>query len=63
VTIYTPSADRKAMFELPRYVIKGGAKIVVEQGEIRRDLYGKTLHVAPEFDAGVLPTSEMVRSF
>ena len=54
VTIYTPSADRKAMFELPRYVIKGG-EIVVEQGEIRRDLYGKTLHVAPEFDAGVLP--------
>src|SRR5207245_10439727 len=23
LTIYTPSADRKAMFELPRYVIKG----------------------------------------
>jgi formylmethanofuran dehydrogenase subunit A len=54
VTIYTPNADRKAMFELPRYVIKGG-EIVVEQGEVRRDLYGKTLHVTPEYDAGVLP--------
>jgi len=54
VTIYTPGADRRAMFELPRYVIKGG-EVVVEQGEIRRDLYGKTLHVAPEYDAGVLP--------
>jgi formylmethanofuran dehydrogenase subunit A len=54
VAIYTPSHDRRAMFELPRYVIKGG-EIIVEQGEIRRDLYGKTLHVAPDFDAGVLP--------
>jgi len=42
------------MFELPRYVIKSG-EIVVEQGEVRRDLYGRTLHVAPEYDEGVLP--------
>jgi formylmethanofuran dehydrogenase subunit A len=54
VTVYTPSADRRGMFELPRYVIKGG-QLVVEQGEIRQDLYGKTLHVAPEYDAGVVP--------
>lgn len=54
VTIYTPSQDRKAMFELPRYVIKGG-EVVVEQGEIRRDLYGPTLQVQPAFDEGVLP--------
>ena len=38
VTIYTPRADSKAMFELPRFVIKAG-EIIVEQGEIRRDLF------------------------
>jgi formylmethanofuran dehydrogenase subunit A len=54
VTIYTPGPDKKAMFELPRYVIKGG-EVVVEQGEVRRDLYGRTLHVAPVYDEGVLP--------
>ena len=32
-------ADKKAMFELPRYVIKEG-QIVVEQGEIRQELEG-----------------------
>jgi formylmethanofuran dehydrogenase subunit A len=54
VTIYTPSADRRRMFELPRYVIKAG-EVVVEQGEVRRDVYGKTLHVAPAYDEGVVP--------
>ena len=36
ITIYTPSPDKKAMFELPRYVIKSG-EIIVEKGEVRRD--------------------------
>ncbi len=54
VTIYTPGADKKAMFELPRYVIKSG-EVIVEQGEIRRDVYGRTQHVAPVYDEGVLP--------
>jgi formylmethanofuran dehydrogenase subunit A len=54
ICIYTPSTDRKAMFELPRYVIKSG-QIVVEQGEIRQDLYGRTLHVAPGYDEGLVP--------
>src|SRR5262245_42864421 len=54
VTIYTPSADRRAMFELPRLVLKGG-EVVVEQGEVRQDLSGKTLHVAPGYDEGVMP--------
>jgi formylmethanofuran dehydrogenase subunit A len=53
VTVYTPGADIKAMFELPRYVVKGGT-LVVEKGEIRRDLVGKTLYVAPTFDQGML---------
>jgi formylmethanofuran dehydrogenase subunit A len=54
VTIYTPGPDKRAMFELPRYVIKAG-QMVVEQGEIRKDLFGKTLHVAPGYDEGMLP--------
>ena len=40
------------MFELPRYVIKSGV-IVVEEGEIRTDYRGTTLHVAPDYDSGV----------
>lgn len=54
ITIYTPNTDRRAMFELPRFVIKAG-EVVVEQGEIRQDLYGKTLHVAPVYDEGRIP--------
>jgi formylmethanofuran dehydrogenase subunit A len=40
------------MFELPRVVIKSG-RTIVEQGEIREPLIGKTLHVAPEYDRDV----------
>src|SRR5437660_12827953 len=54
VTVYTPGADKKAMFELPRYVIKGG-EVIVEQGEVRQELFGRTLHVEPAYDEGVLP--------
>jgi formylmethanofuran dehydrogenase subunit A len=54
VTMYTPSVDRKAMFELPRYVIKGG-EVIVEQGEIRQELYGTSLHVQPGYDESLLP--------
>jgi formylmethanofuran dehydrogenase subunit A len=54
ITIYTPGPDKKAMFELPRYVIKGG-QVVVEKGEVRQDLYGRTLHVTPAYDEGVVP--------
>src|SRR5436309_394784 len=53
ITVYTPSADRKAMFELPRYVLKGG-QVVVEQGEVRAELFGPTLHVAPGYDEGAV---------
>jgi formylmethanofuran dehydrogenase subunit A len=53
VTIYTPSADRRVMFELPRFVLKAG-QVVVEQGEIRAELYGPTLHVAPTYDEKAL---------
>lgn len=54
ITIYTPNKDKRAMFELPRFVFKGG-ELVVEQGEVRMELYGKTLHTMRPFDEGTLP--------
>ncbi len=54
VTIYTPDDNKETMFELPRFVIKAG-QVIVEQGEIREPTFGKTLHVAPEYDAGIEP--------
>ena len=52
ITIYTPHENKEQMFELPRYVIKSG-RMIVEQGEVRDPVQGKTLHVAPDYDAGV----------
>jgi formylmethanofuran dehydrogenase subunit A len=57
VTVYTPAADKRAMFALPRYVFKTG-QVVAEQGEIRAELFGSTFHVAPGFDETVLKTVE-----
>ncbi len=54
ITVYTPHENLETMFELPRCVIKAG-RIIVEQGEIREDTSGKTLHVAPEYDRGIEP--------
>src|SRR3712207_2744147 len=54
VTIYTPGPDKKAMFELPRFVIKAG-QVVVEQGEIRCEVEGSTQHVEPAYDEALLP--------
>jgi formylmethanofuran dehydrogenase subunit A len=53
VTIYTPDADIQKMFEMPRYVIRGG-EVIVEEGEIRRLHEGKLLHVAPTYDEGAV---------
>jgi len=52
ITIYTPHENKETMFELPRVVIKSG-KVIVEQGEIRDPLIGKTLHVEPNYDREV----------
>jgi formylmethanofuran dehydrogenase subunit A len=54
VTIYTPDDDKETMFSLPRVVIKSGS-VIVENGEIRNNAEGSTLHVAPEFDTAALP--------
>ena len=52
ITIYTPHDNKETMFELPRMVIKSG-RVIVEQGEIRDPLNGKTLHVQPDYDHDV----------
>lgn len=52
ITIYTPDENKETMFALPRMVIKSG-QVIVEQGDIREPLVGKTLHVAPEYDRDV----------
>ena len=49
VTIYTPDENKETMFELPRYVIKGG-RTIVDDAQVQPPISGKTLHVAPEFD-------------
>jgi formylmethanofuran dehydrogenase subunit A len=51
VTIYTPSANWETMFELPRYVIKAG-ELIVEEGDIRDPVDGRTLYVQPDYDRG-----------
>jgi len=53
ITIYNPDEDYQRMFELPRYVLRGG-EVIVEDGEIRRNFEGKLFHVAPEFDQEAL---------
>ena len=55
VTIYTPDKDIERMFELPRFVIKGG-EVLIEQGEIRQTLDGNTLVTAPDYDHEVIPS-------
>ncbi len=54
VAVYTPCIDKQAMFELPRYVLKAG-EMVVEQGEIRLERFGRTLHAATRYDEDGLP--------
>lgn len=48
------------MFELPRFVIKAG-QVLIEQGELREPVLGKTLHVSPAYDHGV--ETDIVRWF
>jgi formylmethanofuran dehydrogenase subunit A len=49
LALYAPQGDYAAMFQLPRYVIKGG-EIIVDDATVLAPRPGKTLHVAPDFD-------------
>jgi len=54
IAVYTPGPDRRAMFELPRYVFKAG-ELIVEQGEIRRVPFGPVLCAEPAYDSEAVP--------
>lgn len=53
ITVYSPDADRRAMFSLPKFVFKAG-ELIVEDGELRRPTAGGTLAAAVEYDDGIL---------
>jgi formylmethanofuran dehydrogenase subunit A len=52
VTIYMPHDNKQTMFEMPRVVIKSG-RVMIDDGELREPIDGKTLHVAPAYDAEI----------
>jgi formylmethanofuran dehydrogenase subunit A len=49
VVVYPLDPDPEQMFAHPRYVIKGG-QIVIEEGEVRHTLEGRSLVTRPSFD-------------
>lgn len=53
ITIYSPNDDYQQMFELPRYVICRG-DVIVDDGEIRQEVEGRTLHVDPDYDTAAM---------
>jgi formylmethanofuran dehydrogenase subunit A len=52
VAIYAPAADVEATFATPRWLLKAG-EVVVEEGQVVREAYGRTLQVRPEHGAAV----------
>jgi len=54
IAIYDGRDDLPSAFAAPRYVIKAG-EVVVEDGEIRRDLRGRLYYVEPDFDPAIEP--------
>jgi formylmethanofuran dehydrogenase subunit A len=54
VVLLQPDADWERTFARPRYVIKAG-EVVVEDGEIRREVEGRTFYVEPAYDPGIEP--------
>lgn len=52
ITIYAKDDDKEKMFATPRYVIKGG-QVIVEDGHIREETYGRTFYVAPAYDRAI----------
>jgi len=52
ITIYSPSDNKREMFELPRWVIKAG-EVLVEGGEIRSTPMGRTHHAIVDYDRSV----------
>jgi formylmethanofuran dehydrogenase subunit A len=59
ITIYEEQEDKEEMFGAPRYVTKDG-ELIIEDHEFRADYEGRVLHVAPDYDPGVV---EAIRPF
>ncbi len=49
LTVYTPDENYETMFSLPLMVFKGG-EILIEDSEIRKTVFGKTISVPVEYD-------------
>lgn len=54
VTIYSRQDNIQKMFEMPRWVIKAG-EIIVDDGEVRGDHFGRTLFTSPAYDQDIVP--------
>jgi formylmethanofuran dehydrogenase subunit A len=54
ITIYDLDTDCEKTFATPKIVVKAG-EVIVEDGEIRRDMEGQSLYVEPEYDPGIEP--------
>ncbi len=49
IAIYSPADDKEEMFAHPSWVIKDG-EVVVKDGQLARELPGRTMYVSPDFD-------------
>ena len=54
ITIYDLDTDWEKTFATPKIVVKAG-EVIVEDGEIRRDMEGRSLYVEPEYDPVIEP--------
>jgi formylmethanofuran dehydrogenase subunit A len=52
IAVYNKQDDKEQMFACPRYVIKEG-HVVVEEGHIRGECFGRTLYVAPRYESAI----------
>ena len=51
ITVYTPNQNYEEMFAWPTYVIKAG-ELIVEDGEFRQQVNGKTRSTVAEYNSG-----------
>jgi formylmethanofuran dehydrogenase subunit A len=54
ITVLDAGEDWEQTFATPKYVVKAG-EVVVEDGQIRRDVAGRTFYVEPAYDPGIEP--------
>ena len=54
VVVLDVDADWESTFATPRWLVKAG-EIVVEDGEFRQDVEGRTFYVEPDHDRGIEP--------